>query len=123
MKLLAFFALVALIPWGDARPYETYYAAVTQRCPAKRLDWLAPSILQGELLRYPVGAEARRRMEVGWRTHCQTDSFDSSCGNAVAMHVIIEEGQLDSFVRGLCRDYRPCTEVAICERRSPALAH
>lgn len=123
MKVLAACAAAAaLIPWAEARPYETYYAAVKRECPTNRLDWLSPSILQEELLAYPVGVEARRRMEFGWRTHCPSHSFDSSCGNAVAMHVLIEDGQFDRFVKGLCRDFRPCTEVAMCERRTPAPA-
>ncbi|WP_337186919.1 hypothetical protein [Phenylobacterium sp.] len=123
MKLLAILATATtLIPWGETQPYETYYATLKAQCPMKRLEWLAPSILQEELLLYPISGEARRRMETGWRTRCPEHGFDSGCGNAVAMHVLIEEGQFSSFVSGLCRSYRACAEVALCERRSPAPA-
>lgn len=122
MMLAALAAATTLIPWGDARPYDTYYAALKQHCPAKRLDWLSPGILTEELLVYPVRADARRRMRLLWRTKCPEHGYDSGCRNAVPMHVLIEERQFDGFVESLCRTFDSCTEAAMCERYTPAPA-
>ena len=107
-------AVATATPEGLERAAESLRREMAMQCPAKRLDWIAPAVLQEELLRYRVPAAASAARDAGWKRYCDPKSFDSTCGNVVAMEALDRFGGMESFVRQLCARWRTCEEQSDC---------
>ncbi len=117
MPFIASLVLAAgLVAGGDelAAARRTFRAEILGQCPDKQLDRIAPAVLQHELLRFPLSEAARRRREDGWKAICDPASFDSSCGNGVALEALNSDGRLKTFVGELCSRWSRCPEQSYC---------
>ncbi len=117
MALIAAVALAAGLVAGGGdltTARRAFQAELRSQCPDRRLDRIAPAVLQDELLRFPLSDAGSQRRDAGWKAICDPGSFDSSCGNVVALEALNHDGRLKAFAAELCARWSRCPEPAYC---------